>query len=278
MSMRLLVVRLLFVGLLLAGLPLARSVAQTPTPLADWQFSAGETLASLAGPIPEWRAIIGGGVETQPDYPGAKHYLVGPSAIIDIRYSDIAFLSDGEGLGVNLLHGDGYRAGIAIAYDLGRNHNADHRLDGLPNIDPAPEPKLFAQYFFKFVVFTADLRRAIGGYNGVVGDVGAYVPIPLASNAFLFLGPNVTFANSVYSKNLFGIDETESKSSGLPTFDAGSGLNNASFGVTLDYFFTEHWLLNADAAFSRLLGNLARSPLTETPTQLTLAVNIGYRF
>src|SRR5579871_5424993 len=118
------------VAVLLFGFLLASPLfAQTPSPLADWQYSSGEVLRSLSDePVPEWRETFGGGVSTQPAFVGAKGLKVMPSVVADVRYEDIAFASDGEGIGVNLLHGEGYRAGIAMSYDLGRNTHDDPHL------------------------------------------------------------------------------------------------------------------------------------------------------
>src|ERR1700688_4506272 len=98
----------------LATSPLA---AQTPSPLANWQYSVGEVLVPLGGPVPDWRVTLGGGAEVEPIYEGSKRYQATPSVVLDVRYKDIAFLSDGEGLGVNLIRGQTYRAGVAVGYD-----------------------------------------------------------------------------------------------------------------------------------------------------------------
>src|SRR5260370_9623816 len=79
----------------LAASPLA---AQTPSPLANWQYSAGEVLVPLGGPVPERRIILGGGAEMQPIYEGSQPYVALPSVVFDVRYKAIAFLSDGEGV------------------------------------------------------------------------------------------------------------------------------------------------------------------------------------
>ena len=93
-----------------ATLPLA-AVAQTPSPLAQWQYSSGITLEQMFMPQqPTWRIRIGPSVSFQPRYDGASSYhtLVGPS--IDIRYRDRFFFSTGEGLGANVLTGPNWRA------------------------------------------------------------------------------------------------------------------------------------------------------------------------
>jgi outer membrane scaffolding protein for murein synthesis (MipA/OmpV family) len=254
------------------------STAQTPLPFANWQYSTGEVLAPLGGPLPELRITLGGGTLIQPNFEGARRYELEPSGIIDVRYRDIAFLSDGEGLGINLLRGQGFRAGIAVSYDLGRDSHDDPRLHNLTNINPALEPKIFAQYFLLPIVFTADLRKGIGGHAGLIGDIGAYVPLPIAPHAYLFLGPSVTAANDRYMRSYFGVSTAEAASSGLPQFAARGGVKNATFGATAVWLIGEHWLLVGEGAFERLLGDAAASPIPQTRTQLVLGLDIGYRF
>jgi outer membrane scaffolding protein for murein synthesis (MipA/OmpV family) len=262
---------------LMAGLSTA-AMAQTPLPLANWQYSTGEVLAPLGGPLPEWRATVGAGAMLQPNYEGAKRYKAEPSGIIDLRYRDTFFLSDGEGIGVNLLHGPGYRAGVAVSYDLGRDTHDDPRMRHLPNIGFAPEPKLFAQYFLVPVVLTVDLRKGIGGHNGLIGDVGAYVPLPLGDSAYLFLGPSVTMADSRYMDSYFGVSAASAAASGLRPFTAHGGIKNATLGATAVWLFGDHWLLIGQGAYERLLGDAAASPITESRTQFVVGLDVGYRF
>lgn len=256
----------------------AVATAQTPLPLANWQYSTGEVLVPLGGPVPEWRVTLGAGGMLQPTYEGAKRYKAVPSGIIDLRYRDIAFLSDGEGIGVNLLHGPGYRAGVAVSYDLGRDTHDDPRLRHLPNISFAPEPKLFAQYFLAPVVLTVDLRKGIGGHDGLIGDVGAYVPLPLGGNAYLFLGPSVTMADSRYMQSYFGVSAASATASGLRPFTAHGGFKNATLGATAVWLLGDHWLVIGQGAYERLLGDAAASPITETRTQFVVGLDVGYRF
>lgn len=260
------------------GLFAAPAVAQTPSPLANWQYAAGEVLAPLGGPLPDWRISLGGGVDLQPLYDGAKRYRLLPSVVVDVRYKDIAFLSDGEGLGVNLLRGRTYRAGVALSYDLGRNHHLQHRLNDLGNIAAAPEAKLFAEYFIKPVVLTADLRKGIGGHNGVIGDLGAYVPVEIAEGFYVFTGPSVTLADGRYMQAYFGVSPAQASGSPFHVFTARGGLNRAGWGLTVAYQWTEHWWLEAEGAWQYLLGDAAASPITETKSEFAAGANLIYRF
>jgi outer membrane scaffolding protein for murein synthesis (MipA/OmpV family) len=263
------------VATLLASRP---AVAQTPLPLANWQYSTGEVLRPLGAPLPDWSVTLGLGAMLQPNFEGARRYEPEPSGILDIRYRDIAFVSDGEGIGINLLHGPGYRAGIAVSYDLGRDTHDDPRLQHLSNVSPAAEPKLFAQYFLVPFVLTADLRKAIGGNDGVIGDIGAYVPLPVADHVYLFIGPSLTVADDRYMRSYFGVGAAEAPASGLPQFTPSGGLKNATLGATAVWLLGEHWLLIGTGAWERLLGDAAQSPIPETRNQLTIGTDLGYRF
>lgn len=262
---------------LLAG----RVSAQTPSPLAYWQYSVGELLAAREGQSEgkTWDLTLGGGAMAVPKFEGAKHYQGEPSLILDVRYRDLAFLSDGEGLGVNLLRGKNYRAGVAIGYDLGRDQHDDGRLKGLGNVGAAPEGKLFAEYFLLPVVFSATLRQAVGGHNGLLADLGAYIPLPFfGQRLVVFTGPAVTFADGEYMRSYFGVSARQAAATAFPQYSAHGGFKSTGWGATAIYHLSEHWLLESDLAYERLIGDAADSPIVERRSQVSVGVNLGYRF
>jgi len=262
---------------LLAG----RAGAQTPSPLAYWQYSVGALLsASEERPAgSDWDVTLGGGAMGVPKFPGGKHYEAQPSVIVDIRYRDIAFASDGEGIGVNLLHGKNYRAGVALGYDLGRDQHDDARLNGLGNIDAAPEGKLFAEYFLLPVVFSATLHQAIGGHNGLLGDIGAYIPLPLFDRKLIvFTGPTVTLADAEYMRSYFGVSARQAAATSFRQYTPHGGFKSTGWAATTIYLLDDHWLIESDLAFERLIGDAADSPIVQARSQFSVGLNLGYRF
>jgi outer membrane scaffolding protein for murein synthesis (MipA/OmpV family) len=256
----------------------APAAAQTPSPLAYWQYSAGEVMAPLNGPTPEWRGVVGAGTTVRPAYEGARRFILQPDILFDLRYRDLFFLSDGEGLGVNLLRGRTYRAGIAVAYDLGRADSRDGHLRSLRNISPAPEAKLFGEVALLPLVLTGAVRQGIGGHDGIIADFGAYLPLPIGKSITVFLGPTVTLADSTYMKAYFGVTSGQAAGGLLPAYAPGGGLKSAGFGVTAVDLITATWLIEADAGFTQLLGDAARSPVSLNDTQLSVGVHVAYRF
>ncbi|TDY38320.1 outer membrane scaffolding protein for murein synthesis (MipA/OmpV family) [Paraburkholderia rhizosphaerae] len=260
--------------------------AQTPSPLGEWQYSAGVPLEKMFVPPAErttWETRVGAGMTFEPRYDGSSRYhiLAGPS--LDIRYKDLAFLSTGEGLGVNVLQGENWRTSVALVYDLGRRgHDDPQHLNGLGNINPAPEIKLAAEYVISKdfpLTFRTAITRSIGGSNGWIADVGAYMPLPGSSESFYwFAGPSVSFADSTYMNSWFGVNPAQSAASGLRQYDASAGLKSAGFGVTMIWFVNKHWFVTADGAIKRLLGSAAGSPVIQTKTNGVCDISLNYQF
>jgi outer membrane scaffolding protein for murein synthesis (MipA/OmpV family) len=256
--------------------------AQTPSPLQEWQYSGGVALEKLFEPnLPDWRVVTGVAVEDKPLYDGATLTRTSGGPVINIRYKDFAFASVGEGIGLNLVHGDHYRGGLALTYDLGRLESNDiSHLYGLGNINRAPALKAFFSYAISKsfpMVVRADVRQFIGGADGMVADIDAYMPLPGSSrHLVMFAGPSYTYADHLYMQKEFGVTRNQSIASGYPVYDVHPGSDAVGFGFSATGFITEHWLVNLDTAVNRLLGSAAYSPITQKTTQHVVAVSLGY--
>jgi outer membrane scaffolding protein for murein synthesis (MipA/OmpV family) len=258
--------------------------AQTPSPLQEWQYSSGVVLQKMFEPaVPDWQVILGAAAQISPVYAGAERYHVLGGPVINIRYSDVAFLSSGEGLGANLLQGANYRAGIAVGYDLGRKvSNDEAHLHGLGDLKPAPTIKVFATYAISKaipVVLRADVHEILGGADGLVAEFGGYVPLPGSSQKLvMFAGPSVTIVDRGFAQHVFGISETQAAASRYAAYRAHAGWNAAGFGFSATRFVTSHWLINADAAITRLLGSAQSSPITQSSFQGAVVLSMDYQW
>jgi outer membrane scaffolding protein for murein synthesis (MipA/OmpV family) len=257
--------------------------AQTPAPLQEWQYSGGEMLERLFEPeVPAWREVVGVGAEARPLYEGSAASRVQGGPVINIRYKDVAFFSTGEGLGVNLLNSSNYRAGIALGYDQGRRSSQDlEHLKGLADLPRSPIVKLFGTYVVSKefpLVIRADVREITNDNEGLLGDLGVYMPLPGSCEKFvMFAGPSVSYADHRYMQKSFGVLESESAVNGDPAYNAHGGASAYGFGFSSTYFFSKHWMMNVDAAVNHLLGSAAQSPITQRDTQKVLALSVAYR-
>ena len=270
--------------LALVGLPCIVA-AQTPSPLQEWQYSGGIILSRLFEPdAPEFRKIVGLGADVAPLYSGARADRVLGGPVINISYKDIAFVSTGDGIGYNILRGDHYQVGAAMAYDLGRNEQQDlNNLRGLGDIGAAPVAKLYGTWVLakKFpLILRIDARQFIGGAQGAVGDASVYMPLPGSSKTFvMFAGPSISFATHHYLQTLYGVTAAQAVASGHPAYEvAHAGTSSAGVGFSATKFVTSHWLVNMDAAISQIRGSAAGSPLVEARTQRVLALSLNYQW
>jgi outer membrane scaffolding protein for murein synthesis (MipA/OmpV family) len=274
-----------FLALLLVACESRTVLAQTPSPLQEWQYSGGIILARLFQPdLPKWRTILGVASDVQPVYDGSRAYRVEGGPVINIHYRDIAFISTGEGIGFNFLRGDHYQVGIGVTYDLGRNEKDDLRnLHGMGNISAAPVGKMYASWVLsrKFpMILRVDARQFMGGAQGAVGDAAVYLPLPGSSKTFvMFAGPSITFATNHYLQTLYGVTPAQSAASGHPAYNIPhAGTSAAGVGFSATKFVTPHLLLNLDAALNQIRGSPAHSPLVETRTQRALALSVDYNW
>ncbi|HEY3919259.1 MAG TPA: MipA/OmpV family protein [Stellaceae bacterium] len=252
--------------------------AQTST-FTNWQDSSGLVLRPLGGPISDWTVTVGGGLAVLPAYEGSNSMKLSPAPDVDVRYKDLAYLSVGEGIGVNILRGTNYRAGIGLTYDTGREHSAATRLKGTQNIDPAPLAKAFAQYAFMPVVFDIDIKQALTSYQGLSADLGVYMPVVGQEKLQVFVGPEVTFANHQYMQAHFGIDpQNASSQSTFHNYGAGGGVKDAKLGATAMYHFDDHWFVDGDVGLERLLGSAIGSPIVQTRWNMSVDGTINYTF
>ena len=263
----------------------SRLIAQTPSPLQEWQYVNAVPLMGVFQPtVPKSAITLGGGGEDRPLYDGARSYRFIGGPIFDLRYRDIAFFSTGEGLGINLVRGANLTAGMALGYDFGRKSSDDeNNLRGFPNIGRAPVIKLFANYVVspEFpLVIRLDLRQSVGrGPDGLVGDLSAYFPLPGSSARLIMLvGPSVTWGSQKYLQLRFGVTPSESVVSAHPVFRPSAGISGAGLGYSVTCFMTSHWLVEFDAAWRRLLNGAEDSPITERASSAAGAFSVSYRW
>lgn len=260
------------------------ALCQTPSPLQEWQYSRGWVLLHLFEiDQPEMLVFAGAAAERGPLYEGASSYRTRGGPVLEFRYQDVAFASVGEGVGVNVLRGRNYLAGVTVGYDLGRHVSDDSvHLRGLQNISSAPVVKLFGSYAISRefpLVLRIDMRKFVGGAAGLEGDLGAYLPLPGSSKSFWMLaGPGVSWGDRRHLDRLFGITPGEALSSGYPQYHPSAGVDTVGFGFSATKLLSSRWMINLDAAVNRLNGDARDSPITTQRVQHIVTVSVVYHW
>ena len=162
------------------------------------------------------------------------------------------------------------------------------RLTGLGNINPTAQAKIYGDYVFRPhmmgheipVIVSVDVRRAIGGYDGTIANIGTYMPIAgsVKDRYFMFLGASGTYMDQQTARTYFGISPAQSAKSGLPIFNAPGGPESFGVGVSAGWFITDHWFLNGDLSVKRILADFNQSPIVQEPWQGFASFGLAYVF
>lgn len=250
--------------------------SQPPEPHGDWKFSLG----------------IGSGY--QPAFPGSRDYQAIAFTDLKIEYKDRFFAAPFEGIGYNVINGNGWRAGPILKFDFGRTEDDDNpfriagkktnALKGLGDIDIAPEIGGFIEYNLEPFSYSLELRQGLGGHEGLIGDISLnYMGFmeQLGKPIVYSFGPHATYADSNYNDAYFGITPRQSANSGLSRYNANSGLVSYGVGAFAIFSITESVSLGVFGSYDRMANVVADSPLIQergNENQLTIHIGMRYEF
>jgi outer membrane protein len=263
--------------------------------MADDTLGLPESLYSIGAPeITEtpsassspWRFSVGAGVVNMPKFPGASStkWEVVPSVSANYGRFFIGANPDAASLlslGAYLYRDSNWRVGAAVTYDFiePRSESDDPRLQGLGDVKRTAHAELFGVYTYQFISARASVLTDIAGNGrGTVATfdvMGRYQPIPQLT---LGAGPGLTWGSSKYNETYFGVTPEQSARSGLPTFSAGSGLNQLRFSINGAYRIATRWNVGASVSFAWLRGDASDSPITEKTSQITYGLFCNYVF
>lgn len=242
----------------------------------------------------DWSFSVGAGALVTPTYQGDDAYQVLVVPDIRVTYKNRFFVSVREGARYNAVKTERWRAGPIAKIDFGRDDDGSSpfRVDGgdaddlrgLDTIDAAIELGGFVTYHANPIEVRAELRQAVGGHEGMVGNLSLDYKgkAQLMKQALIYsLGPEVRFADSNYHDAYFGVNATESSASGLAQYDADAGILSYDFGGSVIVPVTDQLSTVLFANYSYLGDEAAESSLVEergSAHQGTAGVSVNYTF
>lgn len=234
----------------------------------------------------DWQVMLGAGAIYSPDYEGSDEYEVQPFPFISVAYRDIAYIRGPE-IGINILRlntSDGLqvKAGPIARYRRDRPEDRNSDLRGLGDVDLAIElgGALAVEYRQAFVRLSL-AKDVAGGHEGLVGEGEVGVRFDLADTLSASVSAQASWADSDYMNTYFSVTSAQSAASGLPVYQAGSGIKDVGAGLGLSYRLGSNWMLTAMGGYSRLLGDAADAPLVTqrgSPDQWRGGLFLAYRF
>lgn len=212
----------------------------------------------------DFQVELGAGGYLRQEYPGSNSYQVLPIPYIDIRYQDW-FSIAGRSAKANVFVYEGFTAGVVAEFDFGRDEDDDSILNGLGDIDFAPEFGIFLDYEWKeWLIVQTSFRHAVGGHESFIGDAGIYFQNRALNDRLEYrIGPSITFSGDEYVEEYYGITAAQSVVSGHPVYNPDGGLVDVGISLAMRYKLNEKWSIVSYTAVDFLLDEVTDSPLTE---------------
>lgn len=221
---------------------------------------------------------LGMGIGAAPAYEGSTQFRTTYNPIIKLERLNIPGLID---IGGKSSQG-GFRLAPSIVVQGERKAETFPELAGLNDI--AATYELGGKVGYEFVFNDAvsaevygKLRYAVGGAEGLVGDVGLDVTARLTSQLELVGGVSASFADEKYMGTFFGVTSAESVASGgrYAEYDPAGGVKSFGVKATAKYEFIPDTFANFSAEYRRLSGSAVDSPIIMADAQNQFIFGVG---
>lgn len=250
--------------------------------------TTASTTATTTDFTNEWHGNIGAGVMVAPTYPGASDKKTKVVPVFGASYNRFFFGAyDGVpsvplGIGAFLYKDAHWKAGVTLSYDLFSPRKASDdssKLHGMGDIERTAHSTLFASYTRGWLSANLSVTSDIAGKGqGTKVRFGVDGRYPLSSKLILSAGPSITWSNAQSNQTFYGVDASQSLSSGYARYRPGSGISEVGFGVGVNYALTPKWNVGARASVSYLPSSVSDSPIVGTRMPVGFGVFAGYRF
>ncbi len=229
-----------------------------------------------------WNVTIGVRLGAAPAFLGSKDFRPSIAPVFSIgrglgsRWLSVA----DDNIGIGLVEGDIWRAGVAGKLLWGRNASSHTELRGLGDTRFGGEIGGFAEiYPLSWLRARVELRHGIFAHDALMGDLKLDAFTRLGERWTLSAGPRLALAGRDFTQTYLGVTYEQSLRSGLPQFKAADGVLSYGAAAQVAYQWTPRLESTAYVQANRLAGDAAKSPLvTQRGTRDQLSVGVSTRW
>ena len=228
------------------------------------------------------RVRVGLGGQLKPKFIGSDETRLQPLFDLDLARGDneFPFEAPDDSFGIRLLSKGGFAIGPAANIQSKRKESDVGAPVG--RVKTTIEVGGFAEYQASDSIrIRADLRKGLGGHDGLVGSVGADYVWRDGDRYVFSIGPRALFSNARFQRAYFGVNSAAALASGLPVYRPDGGLYAVAAASGLSYQFNPRFGMFGYARYERLVGDAAKSPIIRelgSRNQLSGGVGLSYTF
>lgn len=208
------------------------------------------------------RFRVGLGPKLVPRFPGSEDLQLAPLIDFSTARGDTPFDFEAadESFALPLINTGGFAFGPAANLEGSRRRSeTDLPVD---EVGITVEAGAFAEFWLGSSIRAhGEVRKGVNGHKGVIGNVMVDYVVRDGDKWLFSLGPRVALSDGRYQNAYFGVNTAAAARTGLPVYDAGSGVHAVGASATALYQFDRSWGLYGYAKYDRLVGDAGRSPI-----------------
>jgi outer membrane protein len=256
-----------------------------------WAPGLGLALLSCSASAVEveegFHGFLGAGVAYRSVYDGAEERRARGTVIPMLSYRKGAFeASTLGGLRYWALDGKDLKLAFVVGADAGRADKKSNSrpgsdlLKGMGTLKSTVEVGVAGSWSGAGIPLGFDLMTAPGkkGHGGTHGSFNAAWPFFSQGKLQLEANASLAFGDKRYNQSYYGVTTAQAANSQFKAFNAGAGFHGLDVGVSARYPLTGQWGVMGTVGYHRLLGDAAKSPLTQRKGSPTLLLGVGYQF
>ena len=249
--------------------------------------AAEGTTPAESGPL---LITLGTNAVYSPRFEGSKRHDLGPWPIIGWRRDgDKEWLDfPTDGLDFSLIETENFRMGPVGFWRWQRDNSTIQPRGftrfgkGHSSIDLSVEAGVFAEYWpVQWLRTRVELREAVLGATGLVANLASDLVWRPTSSWTLSAGPRLSIADGRFMQDYYGINASQSFTSGLPTYSPGAGVRSLGGAALARYKITPAWTTQAFVDYQHLSGPAGDSPVIATRgtrEQYIVGMGLSYTF
>lgn len=225
------------------------------------------------------RIRLGAGFGFMPDYVGASDHRFRAVPLLDVRIGSRWRFSNRR-LSYSAFQSDNWRLGLFLKHKSGRRESRSAVLEGLGDIDDTLQVGLFTRYRTEKILFRAEYRHALGAGQGdsirVTFGHGIYKSGKFSAGAVA----SAKWLSGRAMRTNFGVsaDQSSNSAAALEAFVPEAGVSEVSLSLYWRYQLDDRTRLLGLAAFGRLVGDAADSPLAANNVGSANQLKLGVGF
>lgn len=232
----------------------------------------------------DYNIMIGMGPRTKAAFPGADHNKILPLPIVNVWRDSERFpvSTPDESFGLALIGKRG-RASFGPTLSFATQRKGKDAIEGLSDVGFGVEVGGFVETFVAPMLrVRGEMRQSIGGHKGLTADLSVDGVVRSANDKLtVTIGPRMRWANGKYNRAFFGVDTEDATATGLSYYRPKSGVYAYGVMTGAYYQFNDQWGAFGFAAYDRLTGDAAKSPIvTEigSRNQFSAGIAATYKF